>query len=341
MKNTDGIKEERQDKRQTFPRFSFREYGILVVIAILFIIGSVLSPRFLQVGNLTNILRQASIQGFVALGMTIVILCGGIDLSIGSVVALSSVLVAGFSRTMPAILGIFIALAAGLVIGLINGALVSRLRFQPFIATLTTMAIARGFAMQYSHSLPIFGTLPVDFFRLASGYLFGFPVLTLLFICMAVLATLFLRRTSTGRKIYQIGGREQSARLAGVNVDRIKFFVYCLSGVSAAFSGLVLASRMQSGDSVRTGMGWELDVIAAVVIGGTSLSGGIGSIYGTVGGVLITATLANIFNLVGVNPYWQRVILGIIICLAVWSYQRRKTAPQKNRKTKAVGMVPR
>ncbi len=335
MRQMINTKEGPEKLRAASARFSFRDYGILVVIGVLFILGSLLSPQFLKVGNLTNILRQASIQGFVALGMTFVILSGGIDLSIGSVVALASVLVAGCSRTMPAIIGIFVALAAGLIIGSLNGLLVTRLRFQPFIATLTTMAIARGYAMQYSHSLPIFGTLPEDFFRLASGNLFGVPILILLFIGLAIISSLFLRHTVMGRNIYQIGGREESARLSGVRVERVKFFVYALSGVSAAFSGLVLASRMQSGDSVRTGMGWELDVIAAVVIGGTSLSGGVGNIYGTVGGVLITTTLANIFNLMGVNPYWQRVIIGLIICLAVWSYQRQKGPHGRAKRTEA------
>jgi ribose transport system permease protein len=340
MSQMDQIKAAPAKKWTALGRFNFRDYGIIVVLALLMLVGSILSPQFLKIGNLSNILRQASIQGFVALGMTFVIISGGIDLSIGSVVALASVLVAGFSRELPAVVGIFIALGAGLVVGSLNALLITRLRFQPFIATLATMAIARGYAMQYSHSLPIFGTLPVDFFKLAAGNIFGFPLPAFLFACLVVIGGFFLRRTSTGRSIYQIGGREESARLSGVPVERVKFFVYALSGVSAAFSGLVLASRMQSGDSVRTGMGWELDVIAAVVIGGTSLSGGVGSIYGTVGGVLITTILANIFNLTGVNPYWQRVIIGAIICVAVWSYQTQKSGVRRAKKGSVRGGEP-
>jgi len=302
----------------------FKNYGILFVLIIMFGLGSLLSPHFLQPQNLLNLLRQASIQGFVALGMTLVIISAGIDLSVGSVVALSSVLVAGISRTMPPIVGIYIALVAGLAVGLLNGLLINRLKFQPFIATLALMAVTRGYAMEYSDSLPIFGTLPQDFFMLAQGNVFGLPVPVVIFGIVSFLLILFFKFSQLGRQIYQIGGNEEAARLSGVRVKRVKYFVYAFSGLLSAFSGLVLAARMQCGDSVRTGLGWELDAIAAVVIGGTSLSGGIGTVYGTVGGVLITATLLNIFNLLGVNPYWQRIAIGVIICVAVWSYQEKK-----------------
>ena len=302
----------------------FKNYGILFVLIIMFGLGSILSPHFLQSQNLLNLLRQASVQGFVALGMTLVIISAGIDLSVGSIVALSSVLVAGISRSMPPIVGIYIALLAGLIVGLLNGFLINRLKFQPFIATLALMAITRGYAMEYSDSLPIFGTLPQDFFKLAQGNILSLPVPTVIFGIVSILLILFLKYSQLGRQIYQIGGNEEAARLSGVRVKRIKYFVYAFSGLLSAFSGLVLAARMQCGDSVRTGLGWELDAIAAVVIGGTSLSGGIGTVYGTVGGVLITATLLNIFNLLGVNPYWQRIAIGVIICVAVWSYQEKK-----------------
>lgn len=298
----------------------FRRNPIILVLLLLGLVFSLLNGEFLAPRNITNILRQASMLGFVALGMSFVLLTRGIDLSVGSVVALASVLVAGFSAILPPIVGIHLALIAGVAVGLANGLLVTKFRFQPIIVTISTMAIVRGLAMAYSDSRPIFGTLPDVYFLLADGAWFGVPVPTVLFVAACLIAGFFLNYTATGRQIYQVGGNEEAARLAGVNVDGIKILTYALSGLLSAFAGLILAARMQSGDAVRTGVGWELDAIAAAAIGGMSLMGGVGTVIGTFCGALIIGMMANAFNLLGINPYWQRIVIGLVLAIAVATY---------------------
>jgi ribose/xylose/arabinose/galactoside ABC-type transport system permease subunit len=298
----------------------FRRNPIIFVLILLGLVFTWLNTGFIAPGNMLNILRQASMVGFVALGMSFVILGRGIDLSVGSVVALSTVLLTGLSSTLPPIVGVHVALLAGIAVGICNGVLVTKFKFQPIIVTLSTMAIVRGLAMAYSDSRAIFGTLPSVYFQLSDGTIFGLPVPMVLFVGACMIAGLFLNYTRTGRQIYQVGGNEEAARLSGVNVDRIRIITYALSGFLAAFAGLILAARMQSGDAVRTGVGWELDAIAAAAIGGMSLLGGVGTVIGTVCGALIIAMMANAFNLLGVNPYWQRIIIGVVLALAVAAY---------------------
>jgi ribose/xylose/arabinose/galactoside ABC-type transport system permease subunit len=287
------------------------------------LIFGLLSPTFLDPGNLSNILKQASLLGFVALGMCFVLIGGGIDLSVGSIVALSSVLIAGLSATLPPIVGIHIALLAGIFIGIVNGYFVTAFKFQPIIVTLSTMAIVRGIAMAYSDSRPIFGTLPDELFLLTDGVVLGLPVPAILFFLAGAVSIFFLRYTVLGRQIYQVGGNEEAARLAGINVARVKILTYAISGFLSAFAGLMLVARMQSGEAVRTGIGWELDAIAAAAIGGVSLMGGIGTVVGTLCGALIIGMMANAFNLLGVNPYWQRIVIGIVLAVAVASYSSK------------------
>ena len=298
----------------------FRRNPIILVMILLALVFAVLNAEFLTVANITNILRQSSMLGFVALGMSFVMLTRGIDLSVGSVVALSSVVVAGVSSAMPPIIGIHLALAAGLGVGLANGVLVTHFKFQPIIVTLGSMAIVRGVAMAYSDSRPIFGTLPDVYFVLANGTLWGVPVPMVLFIVACLAAGLFLNFTALGRQIYQVGGNEEAARLAGVNVARVKILSYALSGLCAAFAGLILVARIRSGEAVGTGVGWELDAIAAAAIGGMSLMGGVGTIVGTFCGTLIIGMMSNAFNLLGINPYWQRIVVGIVLAIAVATY---------------------
>ena len=297
-----------------------KTYPFVVVLVLMAIIFGVLSPTFLDPGNLTNILKQASLLGFVALSMCFVLIGGGLDLSVGSVVALSSVLIAGLSATLPPIVGIHVALLAGILVGVANGYFVTAFNFQPIIVTISTMAIVRGIAMAYSDSRPIFGTLPDELFLLADGVILGLPVPAILFSLACAISVLFLRYTDLGRQIYQVGGNEEAARLAGINVARVKILTYAISGFLSAFAGLMLVARMQSGEAVRTGIGWELDAIAAAAIGGVSLMGGIGTVAGTLCGALIIGMMANAFNLLGVNPYWQRIVIGIVLAIAVASY---------------------
>lgn len=297
-----------------------KKYPYVVVLVVMAIAFGALAPSFLDAGNLANVLKQASLLGFVALGMCFVLIGGGLDLSVGSVVALSSVLIAGLSATLPPIISIHVALLAGTLIGVFNGVFVTAFRFQPIIVTISSMAIVRGIAMAYSDSRPIFGTLPDELFLLADGVVLGLPVPTLLFFLACLVSILFLRFTALGRQIYQVGGNEEAARLAGINISRVKITTYAISGFLSSVAGLMLVARMQSGEAVRTGVGWELDAIAAAAIGGVSLMGGIGTVLGTLCGALIIGMMANAFNLLGVNPYWQRIVIGIILAIAVASY---------------------
>lgn len=297
-----------------------KKYPYVAVLILLAMAFGMLAPNFLEPGNLANVLKQASLLGFVALGMCFVLIAGGLDLSVGAVVALSSVLVAGLAATLPPILGIHIALIAGALVGVLNGILITTFKLQPIIVTLSSMAIVRGIAMAYSDSRPIFGTLPEELFLLFDGVVLGLPVPALLFFLASAMAVFFLRFTSLGRQIYQVGGNEEAARLAGIDVARVKITTYAVSGFLSAFAGLMLVARMQSGEAVRTGIGWELDAIAAAAIGGVSLMGGIGTVSGTLCGALIIGMMANAFNLMGVNPYWQRIVIGIILAVAVAGY---------------------
>ena len=298
----------------------FRKYPFVVVIVIMIIAFSFLSESFLDPGNLTNILKQVSLTGFVALAMCFVLIGGGLDLSVGSIVALSSVLIAGLAATLPPIIGIQVALLVGVLIGIANGYFVTKFNFQPIIVTLSSMAIVRGIAMVYSDNRPIFGTLPDELFLLSEGEVFGLPIPALLFLLACGISAGFLHYTELGRQIYQVGGNEEAARLAGINVARVKTLTYAISGFLSAVAGLMLVARMQSGEAVRTGIGWELDAIAAAAIGGVSLMGGIGGVLGTVCGAFIIGMMSNGFNLLGINPYWQRIVIGVVVALAVASY---------------------
>lgn len=297
-----------------------KKYPFVAVLVVMAVVFGFVAPSFMDPGNLSNIAKQASLLGLVALGMCFVLIVGGLDLSVGSVVALSSVLIAGLSATLPPIVGIHLALLAGIAVGIANGLIITAFNFQPIIVTISSMAIVRGIAMDYSDSRPIFGTLPDELFLLADGFILGLPVPAALFLAACVIAALFLGYTSAGRQMYQIGGNEEAARLAGVNVARIKVLAYAISGFLSAFAGLLLVARMQSGEAVRTGVGWELDAIAAAAIGGVSLMGGKGTVIGTLCGALIIGMMSNGFNLLGVNPYWQRIIIGIVLAIAVASY---------------------
>lgn len=296
------------------------ENPIVMVLVVLFIVFSAVAGDFSEPRNISNILLQSSMLGLVAIGMSFVMLTGGIDLSVGSVVALSTVLVAGIANSYPPILGINVALLAGLAVGLFNGFLVAWIGLQPIIVTIASMAVVRGIGMWLSDSRPIFGTLPDEYFRLAGATVLGVPFPVLLFLAVVLVSLWFLHLTRSGRNIYQLGGNEEAAILAGVDVRRIKLTAYALSGLLSAIAGLVLTARIQSGDAVRTGLGWELDAIAAAAVGGLSLMGGRGHLVGVVCGVLIIGMLSNAFNLMGINPYWQRMVVGMVLAVAVVAY---------------------
>ncbi|NRD87552.1 ABC transporter permease [Burkholderia pseudomallei] len=282
------------------------------------------SDSFLSAANLENVLRQVSINAIIGVGMTCVIVTGGIDLSVGSVMALSGTLAAGLlvagangAAALAAGIGVGVALGAA------NGLFVAFAGMPPIIVTLATMGIARGLALIYTGGYPIDG-LPdwVRFF--GSGKVLGvqMPVLTML--AVYALAWLMLERMPFGRYVYAIGGNEHATRLSGVRVSRVKLAVYTFAGLTSALAALVLTGRLMSGQP-NAGGGFELDAIAAVVMGGTSIAGGRGSIVGTLVGALLLGVLNNGLNMIGVNPYVQNVIKGAIILLAIYIGRERRT----------------
>lgn len=296
----------------------FAKYGIYIAFAILFIILSITSESFLTSTNIINILRQVSIIGIVAIGMSFVIITGGIDLSVGSIMALSAVVAASFAKAdssysifIPIIIGITVGLASGLI----NGVLVARWKVAPFIATLGMMTAARGLAMVYTDGRPVIG-LSSSYNNIGSGYILGFPIPVVAFLVIVLVGIFILNFTVFGRHVFATGGNEQSAKLSGIHTSSVKIGVYAISGLLAGVGGMVLSSRIMSGSPVL-GQGYELDAIAAVVIGGTSLFGGVGSLLGTLIGVLIIGVMNNGLDLLNVSSYYQQILKGAIIVIAV------------------------
>jgi inositol transport system permease protein len=320
-----------------------RKYAIVFIFFAMFIGMWFLSDAFLQPRNLFNIVRQISVVGLIAIGVTMVIITGGIDLSSGSVLALAAVVAASLAQRvdwqgakypgldLPVIAPIVAALAVGVICGAINGSLIARFKIPPFIATLGMMTVARGFALIYSDR-PVSG-LTDAYNYIGQGELFkvlpipnqpplGIPIPIIILAVVAIGAHVMLNNTRFGRHIYAIGGNEQAARISGLNVGRIKIGVYTIAGLLAGLAGLVLSSRIGSGQP-GLGVGYELDAIASAVIGGTSLSGGIGTIWGTIVGALIIGVLNNGLDLLNVSAYWQTIVKGSIIVIAVIIDERK------------------
>lgn len=293
-------------------------YGIYLAFLILCAVIAVMSPPFLRSGNLLNILRQTSINGIVAVGMTFVIITGGIDLSVGSMVALAAVLAASFAHTgqYPLVVPILAGLMAGGLCGLTNGVLIAKRRLAPFIVTLGMMTAARGLALVYTDGRPVID-LSKEYTNIGGGYLLGIPVPVLIFLLIVVAGMFILKFTKFGRQVYATGSNEQAARISGVQTKQKIIAVYVIAGLLSGLTGIILSSRIMAGSPVA-GTGYELDAIAAVVIGGTSLKGGVGSITGTVTGVLIIGVMNNGLDLMGVSSYWQQIVkAGIIIMAAL------------------------
>lgn len=292
----------------------------------LFVIVGVLNPDFLAPMNLLNLLRQVSINALIAFGMTFVILTGGIDLSVGGILALSSALMAGMMVSgLDPVLAIGFACLIGALLGAVNGAFIAKAKMAPFIATLATMTVFRGLTLVYTNGNPITGLSDSFWFQVfGRGYLLGLPVPAITVIISFVILWCLLHKTPFGRKTYAIGGNEKAALISGINVDRMKVLIYALNGLLAALAGAILASRLDSAQPTA-GTSYELDAIAAVVLGGTSLSGGRGRIVGTLIGALIIGTLNNGLNLLGVSSFYQLVVKGAVILLAVY-IDRKKTS---------------
>ncbi|WP_257351103.1 ABC transporter permease subunit [Pseudalkalibacillus decolorationis] len=305
---------------------SVQKLGPVLGLVLITIILAIMSPNFLTVDNILNVLRQVSINAIIAFGMTFVILTGGIDLSVGSILALGSALTAGMLASgMDPILAVLIGLLAGAIMGLINGVIITKGKVAPFIATLATMTIFRGLTLVYTDGRPITGLSDsISFQMIGKGYFFGipFPVVTML---IAYFILFFiLRKTTFGRGVYAIGGNEEASLLSGLKVDRLKMGVYSITGLLSALAGITLTSRLNSAQPTA-GVSYELDAIAAVVLGGTSLSGGRGWIFGTLIGALIIGVLNNGLNLLNVSSFYQQVVKGGVILLAVL-LDRKKAA---------------
>jgi ribose transport system permease protein len=293
-----------------------RSYGILIAFLFICVVMTVLSPVFLTVTNVMNIIRQSSIYGIMAIGMTFVILTAGIDLSVGSLLAISGAIAAGAVKAGLGLeLTVPIALAIGLACGLVNGVIITAGRITPFVVTLGMMSIARGLTLIYTQGYPISG-FQGGFRFIGGGDIFAVPFPIVLFILTTVIAWLILTQTRLGRYTYAIGGNEETVKLSGINSNIYKTIVYMISGITAAISALILTSRLNSAEPVA-GTGYELDVIAAVVIGGTSLMGGRGSVWGTLIGALLIGVINNGMNLLGISAYFQLVVKGVIIIGAV------------------------
>ena len=306
----------------TLDRNLLHRFGLLFVILLVGLGLTLTTDTFLSVANLTNVARQVSINGILAVGVTFVLLTAGVDLSLGSVVALSGVACATFAHPgdHPVFVPIAVGLLTGATCGLVNGVLVTRGGVAPFIVTLGMMTIARGLALIVSGGRPV-ANMSNELTSLAGDFL-GIPIPVLCFAGVALAAWFFLRNFRLGRHIYAVGGNENAARAAGVPVERVKLFAYGLCGLLTGLAGVVLAARITTGQP-NAGQAYELDAIAAVVIGGTSLAGGVGTITGTLLGVLLIGVINNGLDLLGVSSYYQAVIKGVIIVGAVWLDRRQ------------------
>jgi ribose/xylose/arabinose/galactoside ABC-type transport system permease subunit len=293
-----------------------RQLGTLAGLALLVILLTVLSPHFLTVSNLMNVLEQTSINAVIAVGMTFVILSGGIDLSVGSLVALSGVaLAAALQAGAPLPVALLAGLATGAAAGLVNGLLITRGKLPAFIATLGMMSVARGLTLFVTDGRPISG-FEAGFRTLATGRVFGIPASVLLAGALYIGAHLVLTRTRFGLYVYAIGGNEEATRLSGVPVRLHKTMIYAVAGLASAVAAVILTARLNSAQPIA-GMMYELDAIAATVIGGTSLMGGEGSLAGTLVGALIMGVLRNGLNLLGVSSFVQQIVIGAVIIGAV------------------------
>ncbi|AVH73663.1 ABC transporter permease subunit [Nostoc sp. 'Lobaria pulmonaria (5183) cyanobiont'] len=290
--------------------------GILPILVIICILFAFLSPNFLTSGNIVNILRQASINIVLATGMTFVILTGGIDLSVGSILAVSAV-VALLVSLLPALswAAVPAALLAGLLLGLVNGALITFLDVPPFIVTLGSLTALRGVAFLVAKGTTLINR-DINFAWVGNTYIGPFPWLVIIALLTVIVSWFVLRQTVLGVQIYAVGGNERAARLTGIKVNRVLLFVYGISGLLAGLAGIMSASRLYSASGI-VGTGYELDAIAAVILGGTSFTGGIGTIGGTLLGALIIAILNNGLTLLNLSYFWQLVVKGLVIILAV------------------------
>jgi ribose transport system permease protein len=306
---------------------NFGKLQSLIALFILCVVFGLLSDKFFTVANGLNVMRQISVNICIAVGMTLIIITAGIDLSVGSVLALCGAITAGLLKngiTIPSlnlfigftILGAILAgILVGALLGFFNGLVITKFKVPPFVATLAMLTIARGLTMLYSNGFPI-SSFDTSFTFIGGGWFLGLPVPVWIAAVIVVAAIIVTKKIKLGRYIFAIGGNENAAKLSGININRVKIIVYSIAGALAAVGGIIVTARLDSAQP-NAGNSYELDAIAAVVIGGTSLSGGRGSIWGTVLGALIIGVLNNGLVLLDVSPFWQQVVKGAVILLAV------------------------
>lgn len=300
--------------------FYLLKFRVLIIFAAMFIFMTIMSPFFLTQANVLNMVRQCSINGLLAVGMTFVLITGGIDLSVGSILSLSAIVGCSFIQegsSYPIGLCIAIALTIGAVIGLINGVVIAHGKVPAFIVTLGSQLMAGGAAQVFNNGSPIPG-LKAAYNQIGAGKLFGvIPYPIIIFLIVLAIGSITLKKTLYGRYVYAVGGNETAAKACGLNTKAMIVSVYVISGVCAAIAGIVLSARVKTATAIA-GEGYELDAIAAAVLGGTSLSGGVGNMWGTLIGVLIIGLLDNGMTLLNVQSYYQDIIQGFIIILAVF-----------------------
>lgn len=296
----------------------FSAYSLYILLLVLIIVVSVLNTNFLSAQNIKNIFQQVSINGILAVGMTFVIITGGIDLSVGSLLGFSGVIAASLvSGGGNPLLAVLAGIAAGLVFGVVNGVLVSYAKIVPFIVTLGMLSIARGFTNVYTHGSPII-KLNKAFTALGQSSFLGIGLPVWIFVCMLLVGYVLLHTTKLGRYTLAVGGNESAAKTSGINTAKIKMFAYTFTGFCCGLAGILMTAKTNAG-APNAGAGYELDAIAAAIIGGTSPSGGKGSIFGTLLGVLIFGIIQNALDILNVSSYIQQVIKGLIIIGAVWA----------------------
>lgn len=293
----------------------YRKYGTILIFIGIFILASVLSPTFLTEANLTNVLRQVVVVSLLACGVTFIIILGHIDVSLGSVLALCGVLAASVMATTGSVsLAVMAGVAVGILTGIVNGFVITFFRIPSFIMTLAMTTVARGLVLLYTGGSPVTGL--GNFKVIGQGSLGPVPISVIILAVVIVASWILLNKTKFGRYVYAVGGNERAARASGINPDSVVVKAFIFNGILCAIAGIVLMSRINSGQPAG-GVGYEFDAITAVVVGGTSLMGGTGTITGTIIGSMIIGVINNILNLMNVSSYWQQIIKGLIIAIAV------------------------
>lgn len=301
------------------------KYGVYIALLVLFVTLSIASSSFLTVTSLFNILKQNSVYGILAVGMTFVIVTGGIDLSVGAIVAMAACFAASLAQdgtSTPILVAILVGLLIGVACGAFSGFFIAFANIPAFIATLATCTMARGIVYVFTDGRPVTGVS--DAYKYIGRASWGVvPVAVILYVVFLLVGTFLLKYTKYGRHVFAVGGNKQAATVSGINVKRVEFLVYVISGFCAAFAGLLLSSRIQTGQPAG-GNGYELDAITAAVIGGASLSGGKGSVFGSFIGILVVGILTNGLDLLNVSSYYQQIIKGAIILLAVLADRKKE-----------------